>query len=109
MGPHDEIQSSPVWGGWDGEHFMFSLTRGRQKYENLVHNPTIAVPGTDPDSPYRYLEIRGTVVRIDNDSSNTFIDSMAKKYIDADAYPHHREGDHRVVMVVQPSRTSQMG
>ena len=18
MGPHDEIQSSPVWGGWDG-------------------------------------------------------------------------------------------
>ena len=106
MGPQDEIQSSPVWGDWDGEHFMFSLTRGRQKYENLVRNPTIAVSGTDPDSPYRYLEIRGTVVRIDDDS---FIDSMAKKYIDADAYPYHREGDHRVVMVVQPSRTSQMG
>ena len=87
MGPDDEIQSSPVWGGWDGEHFMFSLTRGRQKYENLVRNPTIAVSATDPDNPYRYLEIRGTVVRVDDDASNTFIDSMAKKYMGVDEYP----------------------
>jgi PPOX class probable F420-dependent enzyme len=109
MGPDDEIQSSPVWGGWDGEHFLFSLTRGRQKYENLVRNPTIALSGIDPDNSYRYLEIRGTVVRIDDDSSNAFIDSMAKKYMDADAYPFHQEGDKRVVIVVQPSHTSQMG
>jgi len=109
LGPDDEIQSSPVWGGWDGEHFMFSLTRGRQKYENLVRNPTIAVSGTDPDNPYRYLEIRGTVVRVDNDSSNAFIDSMAKKYMGVDEYPMHQPGDQRVVMVVAPSHTSKMG
>ena len=84
MGPQDEIQSSPVWAGWDGEHFLFSLTRGRQKYENLVRNPTVAVSGIDPDNPYRYLEIRGTVVRVDDDSSNAFIDSMAKKYMGVD-------------------------
>jgi PPOX class probable F420-dependent enzyme len=109
LGPDDEIQSSPVWGGWDGEHFLFSLTRGRQKYENLVRNPTIALSGIDPDNPYRNLEIRGTVVRIDDDSSNSFIDSMAKKYMDADAYPFHQPGDHRIVMVVQPIHTSKMG
>lgn len=109
MGPHDELQSSPVWGGWDGEHFLFSLTRGRQKYENLVKNPTVALSGIDPDNPYRYLEIRGTVVRVDDDGSNEFIDSMAKKYMDVDSYPFHQEGDHRVVMVVQPMRTSTMG
>ena len=108
-GPDDEIQSSPVWGGWDGEHFMFSLTRARQKYQNLVRNPTVALSGIDPDNSYRYLEIRGTVVRIDDDSSNSFIDSMAKKYMDVDAYPFHQPGDHRVVMVVQPSRCSSMG
>ena len=109
MGPDDEIQSSPVWGGWDGEHFMFSLTRGRQKYENLVRNPTIAVSATDPDNPYRYLEIRGTVVRVDDDSSNAFIDSMAKKYMGVDEYPMHQPGDHRVVMVVMPTHTTKMG
>jgi PPOX class probable F420-dependent enzyme len=109
MGPDDEIQSSPVWGGWDGEHFVFSLTRSRQKYENLVRNPTIAVSGTDPDDPYRYLEIRGTVVRVDDDSSNEFIDSMAKKYMGVDEYPMHRPGDHRVVMVVMPTHTTKQG
>ena len=108
-GPNDELQSSPVWGGWDGEHFLFSLTRGRQKYENLIRDPTVALSGVDPDNPYRYLEIRGTVVRVDDDSSNAFIDSMAKKYMGVDAYPFHQPGDERVVMVVQPSHTTQMG
>jgi PPOX class probable F420-dependent enzyme len=108
-GPNDELQSSPVWGGWDGEHFLFSLTKGRQKYDNLVKNPTVALSGIDPENSYRYMEIRGTIVRIDDDSSNAFIDSMAKKYMGVDGYPFHQEGDHRVVMVVQPMHTTQMG
>ncbi len=108
-GPDNELQSTPVWGGWDGEHFLFSLTKGRQKYQNLIKNPTVAVSGIDPDNPYRSMEIRGTVVRIDDDSSNEFIDSMAKKYMDVDSYPFHQPGDHRVKMVVQPSHTTQMG
>ena len=37
------------------------------------------------------------------------IDSMAKKYMDADAYPFHQPGDERVVMVVDITSTSQMG
>lgn len=109
FGPNDEIQSSPVWGGWDGEHFKFSLTRTRQKYENLVKNPTVALSGLDPDNPYRNLEIRGTVVRIDDDSSNEFINSMAKKYMNVDEYPFHQPGDHRVVMLVMPSHATKMG
>ena len=109
IGPDGEVQSTPVWGGWDGEHFLFSLTKGRQKYKNLVANPTVAVSGTDPEAGYRYLEIRGKVERIDDDSSNEFIDSMAKKYMGVDAYPMHQPGDERVVIVVAPSHTTQMG
>jgi len=108
-GPDDTLQSSPVWGSWDGEHFLFSLTRGRQKYHNLLSNPTIAISGIDPDNSYRYLEIRGTVIRIDDDPSNEFIDSMARKYMGVDSYPFHQEGDHRVVMVVEPRHSTQMG
>lgn len=109
LGPNGELQSSPVWGGWQDGHFVFSLTKGRQKYANLVRNPTIAVSGTDPDNPYRYLELRGTVVRIDDDPTNAFIDSMAKKYMGVDAYPFHQPGDERVVMVVDVNHTTQMG
>jgi PPOX class probable F420-dependent enzyme len=108
-GPDGELQSSPVWGGWTDEHFVFSLTKGRQKYANLERNPTIAISGIDPDNPYRYLEMRGTVVRVDDDSSNAFIDSMANKYMGVDAYPFHQPGDERVVMVVDVTHTTQMG
>jgi hypothetical protein len=109
MGPDGEIQSSPVWGAFQDGHFVFSQTRSRQKFQNLQANPRVAISGTDPDNPYRYLEIRGKVVEVVDDSANEFIDSMAKKYMDVDAYPYHQPGDERVVMHVEPEHTTQMG
>jgi len=109
IGPSGEVQSSPVWGDWDGEHFKFSMTKGRQKYRNLGNNPSIALSGIDPENPYRYLELRGTVERVDEDQSKTFINSMAKKYMGKDEYPFHQPGDERVVMVIKAEHTSSMG
>lgn len=109
IGKNGEPQSTPVWAGWDGEHITFSLTKGRAKFHNLTANPAIALSGLDPENSYRYLEIRGTVVRVDDDSSHEFIDSMAKKYMGVDGYPFHQPGDERVVMVIEPTHTTQMG
>ena len=110
IGPNGRPQSSPVWIGRDDEgHVTFSLTTGRQKYRNLQAEPNIALSTTDPDNPYRYLEIRGTVERIDPDPENAFIDSMAKKYMGVDEYPFHQPGDERVVVRVKPNHTTQMG
>jgi hypothetical protein len=63
----------------------------------------------DPDNPYRYLEIRGEVVRIEEDPNTDFINSMAKKYLGMDQYPYHQPGDERVVVFVKPRHTTQMG
>jgi hypothetical protein len=63
----------------------------------------------DPANPYRYLEIRGSVVAIEEDPNLDFINAMAKKYLNQDKYPWHREGDERVVIVIEPERTTQMG
>jgi len=109
IGPDGSPQSSPVWAGWDGEHLKFSLTRGRRKFHNLEANPEIAASATDPDNPYRYLEIRGRVVAVEDDPSLDFINSMAKKYMDLDKYPYHQAGDERVVMIVEPTHTTHMG
>ena len=109
IGPEGEPQSNPVWFGWDGEHLLFSQTTGRQKYRNLQGNPRIAVSIVDPENQYRYLEIRGTVIRFDPDPNLDFINSMAKKYMGVDKYPWHQPGDERVVVVVQPQHTTQMG
>ncbi len=109
IGPDGAPQSSPVWYGWDGEHVLFSQTTGRQKYRNLKRQPEIALSITDPENPYRYLEVRGAVVAIEEDPENGFINSMAKKYLGEDVYPWNQPGDHRVVVKVLPRHTSTMG
>ncbi|MDR7301720.1 TIGR03618 family F420-dependent PPOX class oxidoreductase [Haloactinomyces albus] len=108
IGPKGEPQSNPVWVDWDGEYLKFSQTTTRQKYRNLQRDSRIAVSVHDPEQPYRYLEVRGKVARIDDDPDNGFINKMAKKYTDADEYPYHQPGDHRVVVYIQPEHTTQM-
>lgn len=109
IGPAGEPQSNPVWFGWDGTYIRFSQTTGRQKYRNMQREPRIALSIVDPQNPYRYLEIRGKVVRIDPDPDLDFINSMAKKYLGQDRYPWHQPGDERVVIVVEPEHTTHMG
>ena len=109
VGPNGEPQNNPVWFGWDGEHLKFSQTKGRQKYRNVRREPRVALSIVDPENPYRYLEIRGEVDRIEEDPENEFINAMAKKYMGVDVYPNHQPGDERVVVYVKPLRTTQMG
>jgi PPOX class probable F420-dependent enzyme len=109
IGPKDEPQSNPVWFDWNGEHVKFSQTKTRQKYRNLNRGPRIALSIVDPQNPMRYLEIRGEVTQIEEDSNLDFINSMAKKYLGLDKYPNHQPGDERVVIFVKPRHTTQMG
>lgn len=108
IGPDGKPQTSPVWGGWDGEHFLFSLTKTRQKFLNLEANPAVAVSALDAENGYRYLELRGTI-RVEDDTDVAFIDSMAKKYLDMDEYPNHQEGDERVIMILDITHTTHKG
>jgi len=108
IGPRGEPQSTPVWFDWDGTNIRFSQIKTRQKYRNLLRDPHIALSIVDPTNPYRYLEIRGKVVRIDEDPNLDFINSMAKKYLGKDTYPWHQPGDERVVVVVEPEHTTHM-
>ncbi len=109
LGPNGEPQSTPVWFDWDGEHVKFSQTKTRQKYRNVQRDPRIALSLVDPEDPYRYLEIRGEVTKIEDDPDLDFINAMAKKYLGMDEYPYHQPGDERVVVYVEPHHTTQMG
>ena len=108
IGPHGEPQNNPVWFGWDEEHLMFSQTKTRQKYRNIKRDPRIAVSIVDPENHLRCLEVRGEVVRIDEDPDLEFINSMAKKYLGLDKYPYHQPGDERVVIVIEPRHATYM-
>ena len=104
VGPKGEPQNNPVWFDWDGTHILFGQRKGRQKLQNLQREPRIAVSIVDPTNPYRYLEVRGKVVRIDEDPESKFMNKMTKKYINQDTYPYGQPGDERVVIVVEPEK-----
>ena len=109
IGPNGEPQNNPVWFGWDGSRIRFSQTTTRQKYRNVSVDRRVALSILDPDDPYRYLEVRGVVVDVEDDPDLVFINSMAHKYLGLDRYPWHQPGDERVVIVVEPTRTTTMG
>lgn len=111
IGPSGEPQSNPVWFEWDADAgvIRFSQTKTRQKLHNLERDPRIAVTIVDPENPYRYLEVRGKMTSVDDDSDNAFIDRQAKRYMDQDSYPFHQPGDERVTVTVTPEHTTQMG
>jgi len=108
IGPKGEPHTTPVWFGWDGTHMLFSLTKGRQKYRNLQREPRLALSIVDPTDPYRFIEVRGRLVRIDEDPDRRFINWLAKKYINQDVHPYHQPGDEWVVMVVEPKHITLM-
>jgi PPOX class probable F420-dependent enzyme len=107
IGPKGEPQNNPVWFGWDGSHVLFSLTKGRQKYRNLVREPRISLSIFDPTNPGRYLEIRG-VAHIEEDTDRRFVNSMAKKYLNQDVYTWDQPGDERVIISVEPQHITKM-
>lgn len=106
IGPQGEPQTSPVWIDWDGQYLKFSHTTSRQKYRNLQREPRVSLSAYDPADPYRYIEIRGKLVRIEPDEDYEFINKMSKKYIDEDVYPGLEPGEERIVVYIKPERVT---
>ena len=108
IGPKGEPQVNPVW--FDpGRRVKISQTKTRQKYKNVGRDPHVALSIVDPENHLRYIEIRGEVVRVEENPNIDFISSMAKKYLGVDRYPNHQPGDERIVLYVEPRHTTQMG
>src|SRR5712664_338384 len=106
--PDGRPQVTPVWVDFDGEHVIFNSARGRQKDRNVRRDPRVALAIVDPDNPYRYMEIRGTVVEITEDGAAQHIDKLAKKYMGVDKYPYSKPGEVRVMYKIRPEHTTVM-
>ncbi len=101
IGPKGEPHNGPVWFDWDGKHIRFSQTKARQKFRNLERDPRLALSLVDPNNPYRSLEIRGKVVRIEEDLGLHFLNALTKRYLGRDTYPWDQPGEEHFIIVVQ--------
>jgi hypothetical protein len=64
---------------------------------------------SDPDNPYRYVQVRGRVTEVTESGADAHIDSLAKKYLGKDKYPYRQPGEVRVIYKVSPDRVQTMG
>lgn len=100
--PDGSPQTQVMWFVWDGERIRMTHTKTRQKYRNFQRQPRLALSIADPDNPYRFLEIRGSVERIeDDDAEASFYRSLQERY--GRLYPIS-DAAVRVVVTIRPER-----
>jgi PPOX class probable F420-dependent enzyme len=96
--PDGSPQVTPVWFEYKDNMIRINTAIGRRKARNLDGNPKVAVAIVDPTNAYRYLQVRGHVVRhIGGAAAETHIDSLAKRYLGQDKYPFRQPGQERII------------
>ena len=109
IGPRGEPHTSPVWFDWEDELIKVSVYETSQKVRNIRRDRRVSVSIVDPNDPYRYLEIRGTVITLEPDPELTLLTRLSGKYLGLDHYPWSGEDDVEVVLAIQPEHIVSMG
>lgn len=103
-------QVTPVWVDYDGEYVRINSADGRRKVENMKERPQATVLWIDPENPYRWMEVRGTVVDITAEGGVEHINSLSAKYRNQPDYyarmPEMRGKETRMVFRIRPDKVN---
>jgi PPOX class probable F420-dependent enzyme len=102
-------QVTPVWFDWDGSRLRINTAKGRVKDKNLRRTPALALTIMDPDNPYRYIQVKGSVANVTESGADAHIDALSKKYTGQDRYAKRTPGEVRVIFTITPDRVQTMG
>lgn len=101
LNPDGSPQSSVVWVKSDGDDILFSTTKGRRKHRNYLSDPRTSLLVINPENPFSYAEVRGTVTMVD-DPEGKLIEELSRKYT-GKAW-EEAEGNERVIVRVRVDR-----
>ena len=113
--PDGQPQLSVVWCSYDGTHIWVNTARGRQKDKNLTARPKATLLAMDPNSPYRWIEVRAAVDEVTEEGGLDHINRLAKLYVGADSYyggfapAELAEKETRVIYKLKPTRVIAFG
>jgi PPOX class probable F420-dependent enzyme len=102
--PNGQPQVTPVWADVEDGLVRVNTAAGRRKYKNLVDRPQATILAVDPENAFRFLEIRGKVARVSEETGVEVIDKLAKDYTGAEVYPGHTPDETRVTFYIEPTR-----
>jgi PPOX class probable F420-dependent enzyme len=92
----------------EGDTLCFNTARGRVKDRNLSARPEVAIVIVDPENPYRYLQLRGSVKDSTTEGAREHIDRLAQKYLGTPGYGNY-QGETRVTYRIQIESVNTMG
>jgi len=107
--PDGSPQVTPVWIDYKDGRIVFNTARGRVKDRNLGKGSRVALSITDPDNPYRYVQVRGKIANVTENGADQHIDMLARKYMGLDKYPFHNPNEKRVIYEIEPASVQGMG
>ena len=94
---------NPMWFLWDADRGVVKLThtKRRSNYNFFQSEPRVALDISDPDDPYRYLQIRGVVEAIEDDPTGAFYKVLQLRYRGTVGEVSDRA--YRVVVTIRPT------
>lgn len=100
---------TPLWVDVDDDDLVIVNTaEGRVKARLMKVGSPVALSMLDPDTPYRYLAIRGVVVERTHEGALEQIDALCRKYHDGRAWSGAPE-EQRVTMKIRADRVTMHG
>jgi PPOX class probable F420-dependent enzyme len=103
------VHGVPVWVDVQDGRPVVNTAQGRAWLRNLERDPRVTLIVQNLENPYEYLEVRGRMAEHTHDGADEHIDSLAKKYLDADEYPYRQPGEQRVIVRIEPEHTHVYG
>jgi len=93
---------NPMWFLWDETKGVIKLThtKRRSNYNYFQTEPRVALAISDPDDPYRYLQVRGVVEAIEDDPTGAFYEVLQRRYV---AKGEVSDRPYRVIITVRPT------
>jgi PPOX class probable F420-dependent enzyme len=78
--PDGSPQVTPVWFNTDGDYLLVNSARGRVKDRNMRERSEVAVAIMAMDDIYRYVQLRGEVIEVDEENGADHIHALSQKY-----------------------------
>jgi PPOX class probable F420-dependent enzyme len=106
--PSGNPQTQLVWVDCDDDHVIINTERHRAKFQNMERDPRVSIAIWDNDDPYRFIEVRGRVVKmVGGESARAYIDELSQQYKQED-YPLEIISE-RMTVWIKPERLSGYG
>jgi PPOX class probable F420-dependent enzyme len=101
-------QVTPVWFDVADGLIRVNTTDGNTKSRNMKKRDRVALAITDPKNAYRYLQVRGRVVRWTSEGAREHIDRLANKYQGRRTYDGPAD-EPRLTFLIRPEAVSGQG